>query len=38
MIRFIHSEWFKWTALIVVTAVLLYFVSPGLMESPYNEF
>lgn len=31
-------EWIKIACILAVAVVLLFFVAPGLQESPYNEF
>ncbi len=33
-----NREWIYIGALVVLAIILLYFVQPGLVESPYNEF
>jgi hypothetical protein len=38
MKKIFASEWFKWLVFLAITALLLNFVSPGLVDSPYNEF
>jgi len=33
-----RTEWIKIIVILTVAIVLLFFVAPGLQESPYNEF
>lgn len=33
-----NKEWINIGVLVVLAIILLYFVQPGLVESPYNEF